>query len=169
MKYNIMVTSDGDNYIFLSPATYHPEYIIKDGIRYELSPAEKTSLRREVFFRFEVTRKNKFLGILLLDLEGAVFQHYHGRTEDCWGAIKLPRVWDKSLRMLDETKIGLINSLITINYNSMMYNGNPPGMPPASRLLERSTELGREGIIGETAQTGTRIGAEPGRTRWGRT
>lgn len=168
IRYNIMVTAQENNYIFLSPATYHPEYIVKDGMRYELSARDKASLRREVFFKSTVTGSNRFLEIEFLDMDGQFFNHYHGRRADCWGNIQLPATWGRTLRMLDETKIRLINSLITINYNSIL-SIEPPGMPHVNQLLERATELGREGVIDEAVQSGARIGQQENRTHWGRT
>ena len=165
LRYNIMVSSEGDNYIFLSPALYRPEYIIRDGIRYELSTEDKKTLRREVVLQFTITKDNRFLSMTLFTLTGQKFEHYHGRTGDCWGTIPLPRQWDRSLRSLDILKIQTFNALVTINYNSLMQR-EPPAMPHIDQLLARSTKLGREGVLGETTeQTGTRIGGTG--TRWG--
>jgi len=166
IRFNIMVSSEKNNYIFLSPSTYRPEYIVRDGIRYELSPADKKVIRRDIIFKFIINREGKFIQITHLDMTGNHFQHYHSRNADCWGQIELPQQWDRSLGQLDRLKIGISNALVTINYNSLVQH-EPPSMPAIDRMLSRATELGREGRIeGQPEVIGTRIGT--GGTRWGR-
>ncbi len=166
IKFNILVSAEEDNYIFLSPSTYRPEYIVNNGVRFELLPADKKAIRRDIVFKFVISRESKFVQIIQLDMGGNHFQHYHSRGGDCWGQIKLPQQWDRSLNQLDRLKISLSNALVTINFNSLM-NNEPPGMPRVDSMLQRATELGREGVIeGQPEVTGTRIGT--GGTRWGR-
>lgn len=161
IRYDIRITSDGDNYIFFLPAFYHPEYIVRDGVRYELAEEDKANLKRNIYLSFSISRDNIFISAVLLDDTGAKFRHYHGKSGECWGQIQLPNQWDKTLRSLDALKRSLIGALVTINYNSLL-DREPPGMPHADKLRERSRELGREGVIEQLEIT------PPQRTRWGR-
>ncbi len=167
IKFNIMVSAENNRYVFLSPSTYKPEYIVRDGVRYELSPTDKRTLRRAMVFKFVISRENKFVQITQLDMTGEHFQHYHSRNTDCWGQLEQPQLWGRSLEQLDRLKISFSNALVTINYNSLMQD-EPPDMPNVNTVLGRATQLGKEGVIEEQPNaTGTRIGTEHG-TRWGR-
>ncbi len=167
MRFNILVSSEQDNYIFLAPCTYRPEYIVNSGVRFELSTADKKVIRRDMVLKFVISRGARFVQITQLDMGGRHLQHYHSRgVSDCWGQIQLPQQWDRTLEQLDRLRISLSNALVTIDYNSLMQR-EPPGMPNADTVLRRATELGREGVIEEQPEvTGTRIGT--GGTRWGR-
>lgn len=155
------------NYVFIFPEEYKPEYIVKDGIRYKLSDAHIKVLIREVYLRFIISKENEFLSATLLDVRSGKFQHYHGNGhEDCWGAVTLPQTWDGTIRSLYGLATNLTKALATINHNSLMQS-EPPNIPfHISTLLEKSTELGREGELEVPEVEGT--APTWGRTAWGR-
>jgi len=170
IKYNFYVTVEKKAYIFISPVIYHPEYIVSNGIRYELSEEDKRGLRRDAYMQFAIASK-KFLSIILLDSKGVKFNHYHGRRGggdyDCWGSITLPKYWDETLVSLHNIKSSLVFALTTINYDSLMSRA-PDGMPDIQVLLDRSTELGREGEIKEREHISDDISTTWNRAHWGR-
>ncbi len=136
-----------DGYLFFLPFTYRPGFIVNDGIRCELAATDKARLNQLVILGQEI-KNNRWITVTLLTLDGEKFYHYHGGTQDCWGQIHHPDEWDGTLTQLVWHKELLERSLVTINYNSMMNQGQPGhGMPTARDLLTRSTRLGREGDI----------------------
>lgn len=147
IKANCMITTDNDNYQFLFITKYNPQYIVRDGIRYRLSSVDTAYLVREpVFLQFIITPQGKLLSATLLDSGGVKFQHYHGRTSDCWGTAILLTTWDRTLSSLYRLSVSLMNSLATINYNSPVQR-EPPSMCSIRSLLDNCTELGREGEL----------------------
>jgi len=165
IKYNFFITAREKTYIFVSPIRYHPEYIVNNGIRYELSPKDKKELERDIYIQISIA-SGKFISILLLDNKGDKFHHYHGGGHDCWGTNKIPDFWDGTLKSLHNLKMSLMFSLTTINYNSLMVR-IPKGLTDVGELLYRSTKLGREGEIQEPVPD---LNDEPSptrRTHWG--
>lgn len=172
------ITSDSNNYIFLFPRHYKPQWIVTRGVRHEIDPKDVADIERDVFIRIVVTRERKILHALLLHDTGEKLYHYHGTHNDCWGMVVIPEMWDGRLRSLDDLATQLIRSLATINKDSLM-TSEPPDMPEMDDVFENSTKLGEEGqieerehreggatwTVGETAD-GT---AEEGTTRrrWG--
>ena len=153
LRYRACITEEDGNYIFLFQVNFHPEYIVRDGIRYKLGNEDAFAIRREACLKITVTPQGKVLSLLLLDKAGTKLGHYHGRNTDCWGQVNLQLEGGIiSLRALHRIGIVAMNSLITINYNSLMQHV-PPDMPPIEQLLERSTELGREGELGAPEPT----------------
>lgn len=152
MKANCHVTRNGDSYIFLFPTEYHPEYLVhsSDGrevaVRCKLADEDIEAIRQEAWIELTV-RGNRFLNAMLLNREAKGIQHYHGsRTSACWGRVKIPREWDGTLKSLVDLKALIVGSLATINTNSLL-NHSPSGMPYYRDLINRSTELGREGTV----------------------
>ena len=158
-----LITGSDRIYIFLFPSEYNPQYIIRNGTRYKLSDDDITAIKTKIYFKLTVTKEGKFLRADVLNTGGNKFFHYHGdRNYDCWGEVVLPERWDRRLASLSRLVHTLVMSLTTINYNSLLMR-EPPHMPYIDGLLERSTELGREGEIEETPVATPAI-----RTRWGR-
>jgi hypothetical protein len=142
-----MITSQGDNYVFLFKTEYHPEYIVSDGVRFKLSDNDTALLKGDTMLKYVITRERKFLTKpALLNDKGSKFYHYHGSGSDCWGTITFPTTWDGTLNSLYQESITLMKSLITINRNSPM-NREPAGMPNLQDLFSRATRLGMEGVI----------------------
>ena len=153
IRYRTHITEEDGNYIFLFQVNFHPEYIVRDGIRYKLRDEDAIAIRREAYLEIIVTPQGRVLGLRLLNMAGDKLGHYHGRATDCWGQVNLQLERGIiSLKALDRIKTVAMNSLITINYNSLMQH-TPPEMPPIRQLLERSTELGREGELGAPEPT----------------
>lgn len=152
IAYKVFISSESKNYTFTFPVTYHPEYIVRDGVRFELSNEDKASVERtDIYLKFTITSEDNFLSAVLLYGNGSKFYHYHGRTYDCWGSVVLPKRWDRTLSSLHRLKERLMNSLITINYDSLVIR-QPSGMPSVESLLGGSTKLGREGELEQPIQ-----------------
>ena len=166
IKYNFYITAQGEEYVFISPIKYHPEYIVNNGIRYELLQEDKKELERDIYIQISIV-SGKFVSILLLDDIGDKFQHYHGRNYDCWGTNKIPDSWDGTLESLHNLKMTLMFSLTTINYNSIMMR-EPGGLTEVGELLYKSTELGREGEMREPVPDQSAAPSPSRRAHWGR-
>lgn len=146
------ITSYGRNYIFLFPIDYNPQYMVTNGIRYKLHRDDIQDLKRKIYIKLEVTQDDKIHMPELLTDDGDKFYHYHGTGEDCWGAVEIPEKWDKRLITLYRLAELLRKSLITLNKDSMMEH-HPDDMPEDNALLDRSTELGKEGELDEVEET----------------
>lgn len=145
-----IITCEGGNYVFLFPTEYSPQYIIDSGIRYSLATEDKERMVRAAWLKIVVSPANKILHVLLMDEVGIKLQHYHGNPrDDCWGAVTIPKTWDKRLVTLQRLAIAMMNSLKTINRNSIFRN-EPTDMPNIDFVMDRSTEIGREGEFDET-------------------
>jgi hypothetical protein len=148
LRYKIISNKSGDGYDFYMPATYEPTGMIRDSVRYELSPVDKLGLKREdLFFAIHVTASKTFRDRKLIDKTGSIFVHYHGSTShDCWGTIPLPEKWNGTATQLYTIYRSHILALKTINFNSILVH-NPDGMPTDRQLLDRATRLGVEGQV----------------------
>jgi hypothetical protein len=159
-KYRVTISkSERNNYLFNFFTEYKPLYIYDNGFRYELTDADKKATFRDAILSIEVTPQGSTYFIVLLeDPSGDILRHYHGNTGgDCWGHVDT-RLKEFSLAAIDRLKIVCMNSLATINYNSLL-NPSPAGMPTAQNVRERAILMGREGETG---------GANPNTTtaRW---
>jgi len=165
LKASCYITSDSDNYIFLFPRVYCPQYVTKDNVRYELSKEDKEAIKRDIFIEFQITRDKKLFKPIILNIQGHKFEHYHGRNGDCWGKFFLPETWDGRLLTLTGMVYQIMGALAVINFNSLMQH-QPPTMPKVENMMTRATKLGVEGIIGEGQPQDTAINAP--RRGWGR-
>jgi len=150
-KTHCMVTSDGENYLYLFSKVYMPQTMHHDGIRYELSDADKKKIRRDVVLVFTVgSRSRKMIKAVLLDEYGGKLEHYHGgrNNADCWGMNRLPERWDGNVMTLYNLSVTLMGALTTINKDSLIMR-EPPGMPHVDIMLERATRMGEEGVVEE--------------------
>jgi len=144
-KAGCMITTDGDNYIFLFPREYNPQWIWSRNIRYKLSDKDIKTIKRDMIVEYVISRDSKILQVRVLNSDGEKMTHYHGRHGDCWGGFKLPERWDKRLQSLSDLTTQIVASLATINKDSPMER-QPPGMPHIDELMGRATELGEEGV-----------------------
>lgn len=167
VRYGCSVTTNGDYYLIFFRRMYQPEYIVTGGIRYKLADEDIQAIVREFLLIYTVSREGKIINVEGLDLEGSHFQHYHGRSYDCWGTVKLPVRWDGSLKQLAGTAYQLVAALKTINKDSIM-QGHPPDMPNSDDIFARSTKLGEEGQLEEREQPAGAWTTEPDAPRrWG--
>lgn len=133
------------NYLYFFPTRYNPRYIVSDGIRYQLSDVDVERTSSSVLIRYTISVDNRILSSKIVGSSGGYFPHYHGsHRDDCWGNVIIPRVWDGSLHTLTVLTHTLMNSMGTINQDSLM-DSEPGDMPHITELRRRSTELGREG------------------------
>ena len=141
-----LITAEGENYLILLPATYQPEYIVTQGIRYELAEHHKAQLRKDCYLEFTIKGVEKtVLGVDLVDERGKFIPHYHGdRGKTCWGSVRYGAF--RSLTQLYQLAIQLIGALSTINGDSLL-NRRPPDMPTYDELMGEAVKLGREGEI----------------------
>lgn len=139
------ITSVDNNYVFLFSFEYKPEYIVYSGIRYAIKPSDIAKIKREAYIQFTITPANKIVKVRVVGKDGVKLEHYHGsREEDCWGNVKYPAKWDGKLKSLLVIAKSLIGALHTVNRGSIL-RSHPGGMPEIESLMERSTEIGREG------------------------
>lgn len=168
IRFNPLITSNGNrSYIFLFPLHYHPEYLVKRGVRYELSTRDKAEVDIQCFLEIEVNNRWRISSCRLLNNLGYKFIHYHGNDDyDCWGNVHWGEIWDRRLSSLHQLVHTLGASLITINMDSLL-TGNPSELPSAESLMHRSEELGREGDIREVRANAV-APMPPPEGRWGR-
>lgn len=152
----------GDSYLYIFPREYNPQYLVRDGIRYRMAKEDVQAIRRPVNVVI-VIRDQKILRVEVVDQQGRGFYHYHGEPGgDCWGNVVLPQRWDGSLQGLTDVVRNLMGSLATINMNSLMHR-DPDDMPEIGDVMDRSTEMGEEGVI----QVPSSPQQSEGGTRWG--
>ena len=153
IKYGAYITEEDGNYVFLFQTDFHPEYIVNNGIRYKLCDEDIAAIRREAYLGITVTPQGRVFSLRLLDKAGTKMEHYHGGRTDCWGQVNLRLEGGIiSLKALHRICVVAMNSLITINLNSLMQH-SPPHMPSVEQLLKRSTKLGREGELAAPEST----------------
>lgn len=158
-----LITGDGDRYTFLLPVEYKPESLIESGIRFKMAREDVTRIKRKAYLQFIVTRAGRFISATLQDDSGNKLRHYHGDgNTDCWGSVRLPTRWDKTLRSLSRLKTALMGSLATINMNSIL-QPHPPDMPDHDDVMSRSERLGREGELTPTPRGRRRTTPTPWR------
>ena len=145
LRNGCVIGRQDERYSFLFNGVYHPEYIVKDGVRYALNSEDIAQIRQKAWLKLIIGRDNTFVTAKLLDEIGRKLIHYHGSHDrDCWGAVGMINKWNGSLEKLVDFKNLLYNSLTTINYNSPL-TAHPPDMPLLKHLWERSTIMGEEG------------------------
>lgn len=153
MQVGCLISGEGDTYIFLFPREYKPQYLVSNGVRYKMADEDIESVKRDIFLEFRI-RDNRFLSASIYKATGGKLEHYHGTDRsDCWGHVTIPRSWDRRLPSLKRLADLIMNSLVTINLDSLMMR-DPADMPHIDRLKDRSTELGIEGEI-EVREGGT--------------
>lgn len=164
------ITAYHGRYSYLFPMDYNPQYIVRDGIRFKLSDEDIRDIRRKAYLQFEITSEDKILEPRVLDREGGKLEHYHGNSDgDCWGSVDVPETWDRRLSSLRRIVHNLTRSLATVNRGSPLMQ-DPPDMPNIDDIIDRGTELGREGQLDEPEERPTE-GERPagwGATHWGR-
>lgn len=176
IKYGAMITTstDGNRYAFLFNTIYAPEWVVDNGVRYELSPADKAKIRKDAVLKIEVLPDGKVYTVYVLDDEGNKFNHYHGgggRTDDCWGHGVQPFANNHSTAVasINNIKRIALGMLATINMNSLANHNSPyPGWPTAQELRGRATAEGREGDRKDEVApdgVGWRAGATPAPAR----
>ncbi len=149
IQHKASITSSGSDYLFLFGVKYHPEYLVNNSIRYRLSPDDIKAIARDAYLRIKVSPQGRVLDVMLLNNIGDKLEHYHGSaSRDCWGQVDLNLHDGKnfSLNQIARIKTLSMNSVQTINTNSLMQR-NPPGMPQIDQLMQRATEMGREGVL----------------------
>lgn len=174
LGYDCRITTNKDNYVFLFPRHYSPQYIVTRGIRYGIHEEDVEAIKRDVFIMFMITKDGKILSAKLLDSQGQGLVHYHGGSDDdCWGQVRIPERWDGRLRSIANFANQLISALATINKDSLVHS-TPERLIPMDTLMERSTKLGEEGHMEDREQPdggwrGDRDGTtrDAPRRRWG--
>lgn len=148
LRFGIVTTAYNGYYLFFYPMVYQPGYLYDNGDRYEICEQDKLAIRREnCWIKFEVNKERKFIDITLVNQQGLMLNHYHGRPGfDCWGTMHKPEKWDGSLEMLAREAKSRIGALGMINMNSLL-DRHPDGMPIIQEVKNRATKMGREGEI----------------------
>jgi hypothetical protein len=152
-EYKMLASANTVNgvYVFYTPMTYEPQYLYDNGVRYEISDADKQLVRREGLYLSTsiLAETRQIYNNTILNSIGGKFEHYHGRGTDCWGSVKTAQKWEGTLRWIRTYTNLLVKSILTINGESLMTR-QPAGMPAFADLMSRATKLGREGDIRRT-------------------
>ena len=157
IKANCLITSNNARgcYPFLFARRYNPQWIITNRKRYKMATKDIKKVEGDIYIQFTISKAKKIVNTVIFDSAGDKFSHYHGgghrEGDDCWGQVKLPDVWDGTLESLSNLVIQLMGSLATINKDSL-WARHPNNMPSIDSLMERSTELGEEGLVEEREQ-----------------
>ena len=135
-------------YAFYYPTQYRPEYLIDQGTRYTLDPADLKKITQDMLIKVAVSKEGAIFDPQAVKPDGTHLIHYHssGGDGNCWGGVHRPQKWDGRLRTISDYVRLLDGSLRTINYNSVM-NPEPTGMPKVDKIRERVTKVGKEGIF----------------------
>ena len=166
LRTRCQVTAEDGRYLFLFPYDYHAEYIVNNGVRSAISAKHRKEIARMGgSIAISLTKDRKFLDMKAKNADYSPMDHYHARTGgNCWGSVKMPAVWDGTLRQVYKLFKELEGSLMTVNYNSLL-NRHPTGMPEHTSLLRSARELGREGELRPVAgdpEPATTGATEPG-------
>lgn len=165
VKTGVLVTSGREEYMFLFPHEYNPKYLVDNGIRYKIAPADVERIHTDIFIQYRITLARKVVSVSTLRKDnGEEFEHYHGSSHgDCWGTAQILEEWDGTLMSLYRNSLTLVGSLGAVNMNSLLRR-NPVDMPTSVVLKGRSTVMGREG---DTTPAPTVIPDGAGRRAWG--
>jgi hypothetical protein len=172
IRYKCTVAKGGrDSYLFFFPFTYHPQWIITSGTRYDIHPEHIKMITRDVLVVFTINKEGKMIDRRLVEPAYLdKFQHYHGASYDCWGEMKMPGKWDWTVKSLADMVHKMEAALATINRDSLM-NSQPAGMPSIPELLDMAKMEGVQGEVNTEVRTEEAQPAEvtdsPHRRHWG--
>ena len=147
LQYNCTVAyGDANSYLFIFPVEYSPQWVVTGENRYHLCEKHIEALKiRGIYAIYQILRDNRLIRPKLVNRDLSKFRHYHGDGEDCWGALKFPKVWDGSLKTLADMNFAVESALHTINRDSPMLS-SPRGMPRLIDIFDKSTLEGKEGV-----------------------
>lgn len=136
---------DGEYLSYLVPLHYAPKFLSRNvRITRQICEEHRKVLERDILLKIMTKREGRVVQVSTLKPDLEIFYHYHGNIENCRGTVKIEQI-DKPSDVF-KARDRLQKALEIVNINSL-YDRDPPYLPLAKELEEKSVELPADSFI----------------------